>query len=79
MYGKMKYTCTTTVRGSLDDLAVVTFDDVEIVAGEPFFTCAAQPAEEMGRAAVECLVDRLRGDGSPPRQPLLPPPSPADE
>lgn len=48
-----------------DDLALVTFDDVEIVAEAPFFTCAAQPAEEIGRAAVERLIARLKGDESP--------------
>jgi LacI family transcriptional regulator len=50
-----------------DDVAVVTFDDVEIVTGTPFFTCAAQPAEAMGRTAVERLVARLAGDESPVR------------
>jgi LacI family transcriptional regulator len=47
-----------------EDLAVVTFDDVEIVADAPFFTCAAQPADAMGRAAVEQLLARLTGDES---------------
>jgi LacI family transcriptional regulator len=53
------------------DLAVVTFDDVEIVAGEPFFTCAAQPAEALGRTAVELLIERLNGDESPVRDIIL--------
>jgi LacI family transcriptional regulator len=48
-----------------EDLAVVTFDDVEIVTDSPFFTCAAQPAEAMGRTAVERLIARLGGDESP--------------
>jgi LacI family transcriptional regulator len=48
-----------------EDVAVVTFDDVEIVADAPFFTCAAQPAEAIGRAAVEQLLARLNGDESP--------------
>ena len=48
-----------------EDLAVVTFDDVEVVTDSPFFTCAAQPAEALGRTAVECLIARLRGDESP--------------
>jgi LacI family transcriptional regulator len=51
-----------------EDLAVVTFDDVEIVADAPFLTCAAQPAEAIGRAAVEQLVARLDGDESPLRK-----------
>ena len=55
-----------------EDLAVVTFDDVEIVADEPFFTCAAQPAEAMGRAAVQRLILRIHGDESPPDELVLP-------
>jgi LacI family transcriptional regulator len=54
-----------------DDLAIVTFDDVEIVTDSPFFTCAAQPAEAMGRTAVERLVARLGGDESPTREIVL--------
>ena len=54
-----------------EDLAVVTFDDVEIVAESPFLTCAAQPAEAMGRTAVERLIARLGGDESPMRETVL--------
>ena len=54
-----------------EDLAVVTFDDVEIVADAPFFTCAAQPAEAIGRAAVDQLLARLNGDESPLRTRIL--------
>jgi LacI family transcriptional regulator len=54
-----------------DDLAIVTFDDVEIVTDSPFFTCAAQPAEAMGRTAVERLIARLAGDESPVRETVL--------
>jgi DNA-binding LacI/PurR family transcriptional regulator len=54
-----------------EDLAIVTFDDVEIVTGAPFFTCAAQPAEAMGRTAVERLIARLGGDESPVREIVL--------
>ena len=54
-----------------DDLAIVTFDDVEIVTDAPFFTCAAQPAEAMGRTAVERLIARLAGDESPYRETVL--------
>jgi len=53
-----------------EDLAIVTFDDVE-VTGSPFFTCAAQPAEAMGRTAVERLIARLGGDESPVRETVL--------
>jgi LacI family transcriptional regulator len=54
-----------------EDLAIVTFDDVEIVTDSPFFTCAAQPAEAMGRTAVERLIARLGGDESPIRETVL--------
>ena len=54
-----------------EDLAIVTFDDVEIVTDAPFFTCAAQPAEAMGRTAVERLIARLSGDASPMRETVL--------
>jgi LacI family transcriptional regulator len=54
-----------------EEVAVVTFDDVEIVAEEPFLTCAAQPAEAMGRVALERLIARLDGDESPPREVVL--------
>jgi LacI family transcriptional regulator len=54
-----------------EDLAIVTFDDVEIVTDAPFFTCAAQPAEAMGRTAVERLIARVGGDESPVREVVL--------
>jgi LacI family transcriptional regulator len=54
-----------------DDLAIVTFDDGEVVTDSPFFTCAAQPAEAMGRTAVERLIARLGGDESPVRETVL--------
>ena len=54
-----------------EDLAIVTFDDVEVVTDSPFFTCAAQPAEAMGRTAVEQLIARLNGDESPVRETVL--------
>jgi LacI family transcriptional regulator len=47
------------------DLAVVSFDDVEVTAGRPFLTCADQPAEEVGRIAAVRLLKRLNGDESP--------------
>lgn len=54
-----------------EDLAIVTFDDVEVVTDLPFFTCAAQPAEAMGSTAVERLIARLGGDESPVRETVL--------
>ncbi|MBV9174776.1 MAG: LacI family DNA-binding transcriptional regulator [Chloroflexi bacterium] len=54
-----------------EELAIVTFDDVEIVAEEPFLTCAAQPAEAMGRVALERLIERLHGDELPRQEVVL--------
>jgi hypothetical protein len=52
-----------------DDLALVTFDDMEIAADEPFLTCVDQPAEELGRKATRLLLERLAGSESPPLGP----------
>jgi LacI family transcriptional regulator len=54
-----------------EQVAIVTFDDVEIVADDPFLSCAAQPAEAMGRVALERLIARLDGDESPPHEIVL--------
>lgn len=49
-----------------DDLAVVSFDDYEITAGEPFLTCADQPAADIAQAATRLLLERIAGaDGLP--------------
>ncbi len=45
-----------------DDIAMVSFDDLPPnLLTFPFFTVAAQPAYEMGRAATQLLVARLAG------------------
>jgi len=54
-----------------EEVAIVTFDDVEIVAEQPFLSCAAQPAEAIGRLALERLIARLDGDESPPHELVL--------
>jgi LacI family transcriptional regulator len=48
-----------------DDLALVTFDDLESTAVEPFLTCVEQPAKAIGLQALELLTARLDGDASP--------------
>lgn len=50
-----------------EDLALVTFDDVEARAVEPFLTCAEQPARLIGQTAVDLLIARMSGDPSEPR------------
>lgn len=54
-----------------EDLAVVTFDDVESTATEPFLTCVEQPARGVGLAALDYLLSRIDGDMSPPRRTVL--------
>ncbi len=55
------------------DVALVGLDDLpaEMVTF-PFLTVAAQPAEEMGRRAVELLLQRIREPGGEPEEILLP-------
>ena len=55
------------------DLGFVGFDDPEWASLiGPGLSTVAQPTDEIGRAAASCLIDRLRGLESPPRQLLLP-------
>lgn len=45
------------------DFSVVAFDDLpEDWITEPFLTCAAQPAYEIGRRAAALLLDQISGD-----------------
>lgn len=58
-----------------EDLAFVTFD--EIAAADffqPAITCVVQPTFEMGRRAVELLLERINSDGSPEFKEILLPP-----
>jgi LacI family transcriptional regulator len=49
-----------------DDMSVVAFDDLpEEWVSEPFLTCAAQPAYEIGRQAASLLLDQVAGDHEP--------------
>lgn len=55
-----------------DDVALVGLDDLpaEMVTF-PFLTVAAQPAEEMGRRAVQLLLERIKAPDAPPQEILL--------
>jgi DNA-binding LacI/PurR family transcriptional regulator len=48
-----------------EDIAVVGFDDLpSALVTFPFLTVAAQPAYEMGRRAIEILLNKLNGEPS---------------
>jgi LacI family transcriptional regulator len=54
--------------GCVDDIALASMID-------PFLTCAAQPAFEMGVSAANLLIDRLTGRGpAEPQEIVLPVP-----
>lgn len=57
-----------------DDISLVTFDDLPAaMVINPFLTAAAQPAYEMGRQAINLLLDRLAERGpTAPRDITLP-------
>jgi LacI family transcriptional regulator len=55
------------------DLAVVGFDDIELAAfTEPRLTTVRQPTTEMGRRAVELLIDRIGSRDRPSRREIFP-------
>ena len=66
----MRVAVVSDIHGNRQAFEAV-LDDVEVVTDSPFFTCAAQPAEALGRTAVERLIGRLRGDESPLRETVL--------
>ncbi|MGW1978301.1 LacI family DNA-binding transcriptional regulator [Streptomyces sp. NPDC001889] len=54
-----------------EDIALAAFDDIPwFVHTDPPITSVAQPTEELGRAAVRALIDRI--EGRPPRSVTLP-------
>ena len=56
-----------------EDLAVVGFDDIELATfTEPPLTTVRQPAAEMGRRAVQLLIDRIRNRELPSRREIFP-------
>lgn len=56
-----------------EDVALTCFEDIEIAAViSPFLTVAAQPAYDMGKAAMEMLLERIQGYEGPPREKVFP-------
>ena len=65
--GAMRALSERSLRVPLD-MAVVSFDDFEWAdLFSPRLTTMAQPAEEIGRRAVDLLVQRINEPGHPPR------------
>jgi len=55
-----------------EDVALVAFDDLPpSLVTFPFLTVAAQPAYEMGRTAVQLLIDRLNGTAPKGRREII--------
>ena len=55
------------------DVAIVGCDDIALASfTNPSLTTVAQPKHEMGAAAVEILVERIRDKSKPPTRRLLP-------
>jgi LacI family transcriptional regulator len=55
------------------DVGLACFGDLEVAAMiDPFLTVIAQPAYEMGRLAMEALLERMRGYKGAPRRHVLP-------
>lgn len=54
------------------DVGLASFGEPEVAPIDPFLTTIAQPAYDIGRRAMEILLDRLDGDRSPPRELYLP-------
>ena len=55
------------------DVALACFGDLEIAALlDPFLTVIAQPAYEMGRLAMDALLERIGGYQGAPRRRVLP-------
>jgi LacI family transcriptional regulator len=56
-----------------DDIALASVDDIESASMiDPFLTVAAQPAVEIGKIAMEMLLERVSGNAYPPRKVILP-------
>jgi len=55
------------------DLSVISFDGIELAGyGTVPLTTMAQPLDDVAAALVQCLLDRIKGDNSPPRRQLFP-------
>ena len=56
-----------------EDIALVGFDDLPpAMVGQPFLTVVSQPAYDMGKRAVELLLNRLDGSDTAIREIVLP-------
>jgi LacI family transcriptional regulator len=56
-----------------DDLSLVGFDDMDIVAHlDVPLTTVAQDIFRLGEQATKLLIERIEGDKGPPRQETLP-------
>jgi LacI family transcriptional regulator len=54
------------------DVAIVGCDDIALASfTNPSLTTVAQPKHEMGAAAVEMLMERIRDESRPPTRRLL--------
>lgn len=56
-----------------EDVALACVDDIETAAAiDPFLTVVAQPAYEIGRTAMDLLLERMDGYDGPPRDICMP-------
>lgn len=56
-----------------EDVAIVGFDDIAMASARPIgLTSVGVPQEEMGRVAVELLLERIEHPEQPPREVVLP-------
>jgi LacI family transcriptional regulator len=52
------------IRPAPDDVVVVGYDDISIAAEAPVpLTSISQPKYDLGRAAVQLLIEEIRGEG----------------
>ena len=56
-----------------EDLAVIGYDDIELASyTTPLLTTIHQPKLEIGRAAIEMLIKRIKDKQAPPQLLSLP-------
>lgn len=59
--------------GFPEEISLLGFDDFEwSTLLEPYLSAVVQPIEALGFQAAQILLDRLKGDTSPPKRVLLP-------
>ncbi len=55
------------------DVSIICFDDLDWMSfHRPGITTVSQPRLAMGEAAARMLLERIRGEGYPPRTVLMP-------